>query len=85
MFKLMKTDINSLVMNSDTNYIVGIIVILFSAKLLNDKTKPGHMAKRSKKVVMVQNLLFLLAIVVISNTNIILGVILSILFLSINM
>ena len=49
MFKLMITDINSLVMNSDTNYIVGIIVILFSAKLLNDKTKPGHMAKRSKK------------------------------------
>lgn len=85
MFKLMVTDINSLVMNSDTNYIVGIIVILFSAKLLNDKTKPGLMAKRSEKAIMVQNLFFLLAIVVIANTNIILGVILSILFLSINM
>lgn len=85
MFKLMVTDINYLVMNSDTNYIFGILVILFSAKLLNDKTKPGLMEKRSKKVIMVQNLLFLLAIVVIANKNIILGVILSILFLSINM
>ena len=85
MFKLMVTDINSLVMNSDTNYIVGFIVILFSAKLLNDKKKPGHMAKRSKNVIMVQNLFFLLAIVVIANTNIVLGGVLSILFLSINM
>lgn len=81
----MVMNLNSLVMNSDTNYIVGLIVILFSAKLLNDKKKPGLLEKRSKKVILVQNLLFLIAIVVIANVNIILGVILGILYLSMNM
>ena len=78
-------DINSLLINSDTNYIVGFIVILFSAKLLNDKNKPDMMSNRSKKAIMVQNLFFLTAIVVIANVNIVLGVILGILYLSMNM
>ena len=81
----MVMDLNSLIMNSDTNYIVGFIVILFSAKLLNDKQKPGLLAKRSQKAQIVQNLLFLSAIVVIANMNIVLGVILGILYLSLNM
>ena len=81
----MVMDLNSLIMNSDTNYIVGFIVILFSAKLLNDRKKPGLLAKRSQKVQTVQNLLFLSAIVVIANMNIVLGVILGILYLSLNM
>tara|TARA_S200000501_G_C20389275_1_gene554196 strand:- start:305 stop:556 length:252 start_codon:yes stop_codon:yes gene_type:complete len=83
MFKLM--DINSLLINSDTNYIVGVIVILFSAKLLNDKNKPGLISRRSQRVIMVQNIFFLTAIVVIANINIVLGVILGILYLSMNM
>ena len=69
----MVMDLNSLIMNSDTNYIVGFIVILFSAKLLNDKQKTAMLAKRSQKVQVVQNLLFLIAIVVIANINIVLG------------
>jgi hypothetical protein len=83
MFKLM--DINSLLINSDTNYIVGVIVILFSAKLLNDKRKPGLISRRSQRAIMVQNIFFLTAIVVIANINIVLGVILGILYLSMNM
>ncbi len=78
-------DINSLLINSDTNYIVGVIVILFSAKLLNDKNKPGLISRRSQRVIMVQNIFFLTAIVVIANINIVLGVILGILYLSMNM
>jgi hypothetical protein len=78
-------DINLLLMNSDTNYIVGIIVILFSAKLLHDKNKPRLMSRRSRKAITIQNIFFLTAIVVIANVNIILGVILSILYLSLNM
>ncbi len=78
-------DISKIIINSDTNYILGLIVILFSAKLLHDKRKPGLMDKRSKTALMIQNIFFLTAIVIIANNNIILGAILSILYLSINM
>lgn len=78
-------DIYTLVMNNDTNYIVGILVIILSAKLLQDRNRPGGLKNRSKVITTIQNALFLSAIVVISYTNIVLGVILSILFLSLNM
>ena len=78
-------DIYTLVMNNDTNYIVGILVIILSAKLLQDRNRPRGLKNRSKVITTIQNALFLSAIVVISYTNIVLGVILSILFLSLNM
>lgn len=79
LYKLM--DINSILLNSDTNYIVGLIVIIFSAKLLNDKNKQKNKHLGLQTTL---NFLFLGAIIIIANTNIILGGILSILYLSIN-
>ena len=78
-------NIQNILINSDINYIVGILVIIFAAKLLHDKNKPGLIKNRSNIAIMIQNLFFLTAIVIISNTNIVLGGILAILYLSINL
>ena len=83
LYKLM--DVKQIIMNSDTNYVVGIIVVIFSTKLLHDKSKRGHLNQRkSREAKMVENLLFLLAILVIANYNLTLAGILSILFVSKN-
>ena len=73
-------DVRSIVVNSDTNYIVGLIVVIFSTKLLHDKTKN----RKSKKQQIVENILFLFAILVIGNYNLTLAGILTILFLAKN-
>lgn len=72
-------DVKRIVMNSDTNYIVGIIVVILSTRLLHNKTR-----HRSREVKIVENLFFLLAILVIANYNLTLSGILSILFVSMN-
>ena len=72
-------DVKRIVMNSDTNYVVGIIVVILSTRLLHNKNRD-----RSREVKIVENLFFLLAILIIANYNLTLSGILSILFVSMN-
>lgn len=72
-------DVKRIVMNSDTNYIVGIIVVILSTRLLHNKNR-----ERPKEFKIVENLFFLLAILIIANYNLTLSGILSILFVSMN-
>jgi hypothetical protein len=74
-------DAKRIVMNSDTNYVVGIIVVVFSTLLLQNKSK---LRQHSREVKIVENLFFLLAILIIANYNLTLSGILSILFVSMN-
>jgi uncharacterized membrane protein YiaA len=78
-------DVKSIVVNSDTNYIVGVLVVILSTKLLHDKSNRGHLNNRkSKTIKIIENLLFLFAILVIGNYNLTLAGILTILFLAKN-
>ena len=80
-------DINYIIMNSDTNYIAGIIVVLISAKILHDKNTGNTdmlVYKRSRINIFIQNLFFALAILIIASANLTLAAILTILFISIN-
>ena len=71
-------DIDRLITNNDLNYIIGFIIIIYSAKFLNQHKK------NTKKYNKYQNLVFLSAITIIAYHNLVLGAILSILYLSIN-
>ena len=73
-------DAKQIVMNGDTNYVVGIIVVILSTRLLHNKSK----RIRSQEVKIIENVFFLLAIFVIANYNLTLAGILSILFVSMN-
>lgn len=77
-------DVRSIVVNSDTNYIIGLLVVIFSTKLLHDKSNGSNVNRKSKNVKIVENILFLFAIIVIGNYNLTLAGILTILFLAKN-
>ena len=80
----MDTDIRYLVVNGDTNYVVALIVVVFSAFLLQNKSKSNSVNRRSKSIKIIENALFLASILVIANYNLTLAGILSILFISMN-
>lgn len=75
-----------LVSSNDTNYIIGLIVALISARVLHLKANDGfYLDKKSRKHLIIMNTFLLLSILVIFSYNNTLGIILSILLLSINM
>lgn len=78
-------DIDSIVINSDTNYILAFIIVIYTARLLQEKSEDSLIKKRSKKAKMIQNIFFLPAVVYISYHNLQLGIILSILYVSLNL
>lgn len=83
----MVMDINYIIMNSDTNYIVGFIVVLLSAKILHDRetgNKNMLLHRRSRTNLIIQNIFFAIAILIIAGSNLTLAAILTILFISIN-
>ena len=84
LYTLMDTDIRYLVVNGDTNYVVALIVVVFSAFLLQNKSKSNSVNRRSKSIKIIENALFLASILVIANYNLTLAGILSILFISMN-
>lgn len=74
-----------IIQNNDTNYIVGFIVALLAAKSLQLKQENKfYFDKLYKKEIILINILFLLSIIVIGSYNLVLGMILSILFITIN-
>tara|TARA_B100001093_G_C26718730_1_gene966843 strand:- start:44 stop:283 length:240 start_codon:yes stop_codon:yes gene_type:complete len=78
-------DIDSIIVNSDTNYILAFIIVIYTAKLLQEKSEDSLIKNRSKKAKMIQNIFFLPAVVYISYHNLQLGIILSILYVSLNL
>lgn len=71
--------------SNDTNYIVGAIVVILSANILDKKEKNiFHLDKIEKVKKMVLNSIFLGSILVISSANYVLAGIISIIFISIN-
>ena len=87
--RILEINVNPLVrilQNNDTNYIVGFIVALLSAKALQLKQeKKLYYDKLDFKNKMIINLLFLISIIIIASFNLVLGIILAILFTSINL
>ena len=74
-----------IIQNNDTNYVVGFIVALLSAKTLQLKQEDKfYYNKMSKAQLITINLLFLISIIIIASYNIVLGMVLAILFISIN-
>ena len=86
--KFMELNVSPLIQiiqNNDTNYIVGFIVALLAAKSLQLKQEDKfYFDELYKKDIMLINTLFLLSIIVIGSYNLVLGMILAILFISIN-
>jgi len=74
-----------IIQNNDTNYIVGFIVALLAAKTLQLKQEDKfYYDKMNKAQIITINLLFLISIIIIASYNIVLGMVLAILFISIN-
>ena len=86
--KFMELNVSPLIQiiqNNDTTYIVGFIVALLAAKSLQLKQEDKfYFDELYKKDIMLINTLFLLSIIVIGSYNLVLGMILAILFISIN-
>mgnify|MGYP006080989289 FL=1 len=75
-----------IVKSSDTNYIMGLLVAIVSARTLQQKEKNNfYYDKYSKTLKVIIGALFLFSIVVISTYNHILAAILAILFISMNL
>ena len=75
-----------IVKSSDTNYIMGLLVAIVSARTLQQKEKNDlYYDKYSKTFKIIVGALFLFSIVVISTYNHILAAILAILFISMNL
>ena len=51
-------DIDSIIINSDTNYILAFIIVIYTAKLLQEKSEDSLIKNRSKKAKMIQNIFF---------------------------
>ena len=74
-----------IVQNNDTNYVVGFIVALLAAKTLQLKQEDKFYYDKMDKVQILSiNLLFLVSVIIIASYNMVLGMILAILFISIN-
>tara|TARA_B110001469_G_scaffold119741_1_gene127570 strand:+ start:1134 stop:1400 length:267 start_codon:yes stop_codon:yes gene_type:complete len=75
-----------IVKSGDTNYIVGLLVAIVSARSLQQKEKNEfYYDKYRKPLKIIIGTLFLFSIVIISTYNPILGAILAILFISMNL
>ena len=85
---MVNNDINNLlniVKSSDTNYIMGLLVAIVSARTLQQKEKNDfYYDTYSKPFKIIVGALFLFSIVVLSTYNHILAAILAILFISMN-
>lgn len=71
--------------SNDTNYILGLIIALISARVLHLKANDAfYLDNKTRLHLIVMNIFLLLSILVIFSYNNTLGIILSILLLSIN-
>lgn len=77
-------DIDRIIVNNDLNYIIGFIVIVYAAVKLQDNLDSKDHPTELNKSKMTLNFFFLAAVTIIAYHNLVLGVILSILFLSTN-
>ena len=86
MFEINTGPLVNIIQNNDTNYVVGFIVALLSAKTFQLKEENKfYYDKIQKRDKMVINALFLVSIIVIASFNLVLGIILAILFTSVNL
>ena len=75
-----------IISSNDTNYILGLIIALISARVLHLKANDAfYLDKKSRRHLIIMNIFLLLSILMIFSYNNTLGIILSILLLSINM
>lgn len=77
-------NIDRIIVNNDLNYIIGFIVIVYVAVKLQDNLDIRDYPTKLNKSKMTLNFFFLAAVTIIAYHNLVLGVILSMLFLSTN-